>query len=179
MECEGAQEFLLHSVVFHKLRRQLNEIPPYIGTAEALESGVGKHAMKRMSELMKECLHLAQRQQSRLFGSRLSQIHHHAYVRTYVHALAVNPLTLEFGHPCTALLALARMEVGVEHSQIRAVLVEHLVCLNVGMIHLDVLVLLECDAVEACGESEHALYNFRQFEVWAQHFCIEVEFAHL
>ena len=147
MEREGAQELLFDSIVLHKLRRQFYEVPPHIGTAEALESGVGKHAMKRVAELVQECLHLAQRQQSRFFVGGFGQVHHHTYVRTYVHALAVDPLTLEFSHPCAALLALSRMEVGVEHSQIRAVLVKHFVCLYVGMIHLNVLVLLECDAV--------------------------------
>ena len=47
------------------------------------------------------------------------------------------------------------------------------------MVYLNVLVLLECDAVEACGESEHSLNHLRQFEVGAQHLCIEIELAHL
>ena len=36
-------------------------------------------------------------------------------MRTYVHALAVDPLSLKFGHPCTALLAkgiLSKCEYG-------------------------------------------------------------------
>ena len=78
-------------------------------------------------------------------------------MRPYVFALAVDPLSLIFCHPCTALFALARMEVGVEHGKIRAVLVEHLVGFHVGMVNLYVLVLLECYAVESVGKSEHAL----------------------
>ena len=77
----------------------------------------------------------------------------------HVHSLAVNPLSLIFGHPCTALLALAGVEVSIEHRKIAAIVVEHLVGLDIGMIHRDGTVLFERDAVEAVGQSEHALDN--------------------
>ena len=100
-----------------------------------------------MAKLVQEGLHLAKCQQSRFLGCWLRQVHHHAYVRTHVHALAVYPLTLKFGHPCAALLALAWVEVGIEHGKVRAVLIEHLVSLDVGVVHLYVLCLLERYAV--------------------------------
>ena len=128
---------------------------------------------------MEECLHLAESQQSRLFGCRLREVHHHADVRTYVYALAVNPLSLKFCHPCSSLLALARMEVGIEHGEIRSVAVVHLIRLYVGMIHGDVLVLLECDAVQTVGKAEYSVYHARQLEVGAEHLSVEVILAHL
>ena len=103
--------------------------------------------MQAVSEFVEESLHLAQCQQRRLLGSRFREVHHHANVWSHVLPLLVNPLSLIFRHPCSALLSLARMEVGIEHGEIRTVLVEHLVCLHVGMIDGDVLVLLECYAV--------------------------------
>ena len=77
-----------------------------------------------------------------------------------VYSLAVNPLTLELRHPSPSLLAFSRMEVGIEHSEERAVTVEHLIGLHVGMVDGDVLVLFERDAVEAVGQSEHTVYHF-------------------
>ena len=47
------------------------------------------------------------------------------------------------------------------------------------MVHLDVLALLERDAVQARCQSEYAVYYLRQFEVGAQHLGIEVVLAHL
>ena len=71
------------------------------------------------------------------------------------------------------------MEVCIEHSQIAAVLVEHLVGLDVRMINGDILVLLECDTIEFVGQTEHTVYHLRQFEVGAQHLSIQVIFLHL
>ena len=118
-----------------------------------------------MTELVQEGLHLAQREQRRLLVGRLCEVHHHAHVRTNVHTLAVYPLTLKLCHPGSALLALARMEVGVEHGKERTVLVEHLVSLHVRMVHLNVRALLERDAVETRSQAEHAVDNLRQLEV--------------
>ena len=81
-----------------------------------------------MAEFVKECLHFAQREQGWVLGSRLREIHHHADVRSHILlgaylaivelAFLLNPLALELGHPGSSLLALARIEVGIEHSQI-------------------------------------------------------------
>ena len=118
-----------------------------------------------MSELVQEGFHLAQCQQCRIVVGGFREVHHHAHVRSHVHALAVNILSLVFSHPCSALLAVAGVEIGVEHGQIRTVAVEHLVSLNVGMIHLDVLVFAECDAIEPCGKSEHSVNHLVEFEI--------------
>ena len=132
-----------------------------------------------MPELVQESLHLTQCQQGRFFIRRLGEVHHQRRVRTHVVALAVYPLTLKFGHPGTALLALAREEVGIQHGQIRAVAVRNLVGFHVGVIHRDVFVLLEGDAVQAGSQSEDALDDVLQLEVRAQHLCVEVVFLHL
>ena len=88
-------------------------------------------------------------------------------------------LPLILRHPCTALLTLAGVEVGVEYGQVRTVLVEHLVGLHVGMVDGNVLVLLERDAVQPVGQSKHALDDLRQFEVGSQHLCVQVVLLHL
>ena len=100
-------------------------------------------------------------------------------MRPNVVALTVNPLPLELGHPSTPLLAFSREEVGIEHGQIRSVTVENFVSLDVGMVNGDVVVGLEGDAIQAIGQSEHAIDNLREFEIRAQHFAIEVVFLHL
>ena len=159
MECEGAKELLLNGEVLHELRGQFHKVPKHIGARKTLETGVGKHAVKRVAELMQECLHLSQRQKRWFLGGGLREIHHHTYMRSHVHSLAVDELSLVFGHPCSSLLALAGVEVGIEHGEERTIAVEHLVCFHVGMIHRNVFALLERNAVEAVGKSEHAVDN--------------------
>ena len=125
--------------------------------------------MERVSELVQECLHLAECEQRRLCVGRLAEVHYHADVRSHIAALVVYPLSLILRHPRTALLSLAWEEVGIEYGQIASVLVEYLVGLNVWRIYLYVLVLLECYAVESVGQSEDAVYNSVETEVRAEH----------
>ncbi len=114
---------------------------------------------------MEESLHLTQRQQGRLLVGRLRQVHHHADMRTVVLTLAVNPLSLIFGHPGTTLLAFAGMEVGIEYSQIRAVFIKHLIRLNVRVIDRNILVFFESDTVKTVGKTEDTIDDLRQFEI--------------
>ena len=137
-----------------------------------------------MAELMEEGLHLSQCQQGRFLVSRFREIHHHTDVRPYIlhiirsegllHVLTLHPLALVFRHPGTSLLTLAGMEVGIKDGEIRTVLVEHLVGFHVRMIDRDILVFLECDAVETIGKTKHATNDLRQLEIRAQHLCIDV-----
>ena len=84
MEGKGAQELFLYGIVLHELRGQFHEVPPDIGTAETLETGVGKHAVQRVAELMEECLHLTQCQQGRLVLRRFGEVHHHTHMRPFI-----------------------------------------------------------------------------------------------
>ena len=72
---KGTEEFLLYGIVFHKLGRQFDEVPPHVGTRETLEAGVGKHAVERVTKFVQEGLHLAQREQCRLLGRGLGKVH--------------------------------------------------------------------------------------------------------
>lgn len=94
----------------------------------------------------------------------LGKVHYHTYVRTYVVALMVYPLSLEFCHPGTSLLALAREEVGIEYSQIAAVFIKYLVCLDVWVVYRYLFVLLKGDAIQFVGEAKHTVYHFVQLE---------------
>ena len=91
----------------------------------------------------------------------------------------VYPLSLEFCHPGTSLLALAREEVGIEYSQIASVFIKYLVCLDVWVVYRYLFVLLKGDAIQFVGESEYTVYHFVQLEIRAKHFCIEIIFLHL
>ena len=175
MEGERAQEFLLDGVVLHELRRQFHEIPPYVCSREALESSVGEHTMERVSEFMQEGLHFAQCEQSRLFLGRLRQIHHHAHVGSHVHSLPVYPLSLVFRHPGSSLLSLSGVEVGIEHGEVFPVVVKHLICLHIGVVHWYLLVLLERDAIQSVCQSEHSVNHLVQFQIRTQHLRVEVE----
>ena len=78
-------------------------------------------------------------------------------MRTHVLALLVDALSLVLRHPGAALLTFAGVEVGIEDGEVGTVAVKHLVGLHVGMVDGDVLVLLERDAVQTVGQSEHAV----------------------
>ena len=132
-----------------------------------------------MSEFVEEGLHFRECQQGRLFLGGFREVHHYADVRPHIDALAVDILSLVFRHPGAALLPFAGMEVGVEHGQEGTILVEHLVGLHVGMIHGNVLVLLEGDAIEAVGQSEDTVDDPRQLEIRSQHLGIDVVFLQL
>ena len=179
VEGERAQEIFFDSEILHKLRRQFHEIPPDICATETLETRIGKHAVQRVAKLMQESLHLTQGQQCGFVLRRFRQVHHHRDVWTDVFTFSVDILSLIFRHPRTALLAFARMEVGIEHSEERAVLIEHLVSLDVRMIDGNVLVLLECDAIQLIGQSEDTVNHPLQFEIRTQHLGIDVVLLHL
>ena len=179
VEGEGAQKIFFYSVVLHELRGQLHKVPPHIGTTETLETGVGKHAVQRVAKLVEEGLHLAKRQQRGFFCRGLRKVHHHRDVGTHIHAFLVDILSLILSHPCSTLLAFAGVEVGIEHSQEGAVLVEHLVGLHVRVINGNILILLERDAIEFVGQSKDAIDNLVQLEVRTQHLGIKVVFLQL
>ena len=88
-------------------------------------------------------------------------------------------MSLVFSHPGTSLFAFAGMEVGIEYSQIAAVLVEYLVCLYIRVIDWDVLALLERDAIQAVSQSEDTFDDIFQFEVGPEHLSIQIVFLHL
>ena len=129
-----------------------------------------------MSELVQEGLHLAQCEQGRFVVGRFREVHHHAHVWSDVHPLLRDPLSLVFGHPCSTLFALAGVEVGIEHGEIASVAVEHLIRLHVGVVDGNILVLLEGDAIEFVGESEHAADHLVQFKIGSQHLGIDIVF---
>ena len=123
---------------------------------------------------MEEGLHLTQCQQGRLLFRRFREVHHHTHMRTVVHSLAVDPLTLVFRHPGPTLLTFSRMEVGIEHREIGAILIKHLVSLHVRMIDGNRRILLEGDTIETVGQPEDTVDYLRQLEIGAQHLCIDV-----
>ena len=179
VEGEGPQEIFFDGEIFHKLRGQFHEVPPDIRAAQRLETRVGKHAVQRVAKLMQECLYLAQRQQGGLVLRRFRQVHHHRDVWTDVFTFSVDILSLILRHPRSALLAFARMEVGIEDGEERAVLIKDFVSLHVRMIDGNVLVLLKRDAIQLIGQSEDAINNSLQFEVGTQHLGIDVVLLHL
>ena len=156
---------------------------------ETLETGVGKHTVQGVSELVEEGLYLAQRQQGGFLGRGFGEVHHHRDMGTDIlHIIwtegllcieAFLPLALIFRHPGTGLLALTGMEVGIEDGEEATILVEDLVGLHVGMIDGDFLVFLEGDAVETVGEAKDTVDDLRQLEIGPQHLGIDVVFLQL
>ena len=59
------------------------------------------------------------------------------------------------------------MEVCIEYCKIRAVFVEYLVGFHIWSIYGNILILLECDAIQAVCQSEDAIDNLIQLEVRA------------
>ena len=123
--------------------------------------------MQTMSELMEERTHFIIGQQRGLGVRRAREIHYIHNMRTAVF-FALFPLRFVVVHPCTATFAVPRMEVSVIHGKELALLVVHLICAHLGIVGLDVLVLLERNAVQAVSQAEYALLYGFQLEVWTQ-----------
>ena len=118
-----------------------------------------------MSKLMQESLHFSECQQGRFLICWFGEIHHYRDMWTDILSFLGNPLSLIFCHPRTALFSLTGMEVSIEHSKIRAVLVEDLIGFHVGVIYRNVFILLESNAIEFISQPEDTLDNLRQFEI--------------
>ena len=117
-----------------------------------------------MAELMEERAYLVVGKECGLVSSRTGEIHHIHDMRSVIF-LAIDELRLEVVHPCTATLAVPRMEICIIYGQELTFLVKHLVCRHFGVIDLDVLVLLECYAIQPLGQTEHALLNCLKLKV--------------
>ena len=100
-------------------------------------------------------------------------------MRAHVFSLSGYPLSLKLCHPRSALLAFARVEVGIEQCKIFSVFVEHLVGFHIWVIYWYLLIFAECDVVEPCGKSEHSVDNLAELKIRAQHLGIDVVFFQL
>jgi hypothetical protein len=123
---------------------------------------------------MEEGLHLAQSEEGRFVGCGFGEVHDHTHVRTDILALRIDALSFVFGHPRSALLALARVEIGIEHGEIGTIPVEHFVGLDIGVVNGYILILAEGDAIETSGESEDALDDVGEFEIRSQHLGVDI-----
>ena len=128
---------------------------------------------------MEEGLHLTERQQCGLVVCGLREVHHHTDMRTYVLTFFIYILSLVFRHPCPTLLTFAGMEIGIEHCQERTIFVEHFVGLHIGMVDRYLRVLLERDAIETGGQTEHPVDDLVQLEIGTQHLRVDIVFLQL
>ena len=90
-------------------------------------------------------------------------------MRTHIDTFMIDPLSLKFGHPSTALLTFSRMKVGIKHSEIFAVGIEYFIGFHIGMVNRNVLILSKRDAVKFIRQTEYPFYHVGKFEVRAQH----------
>ena len=167
MKGKGVQKLLLCDVVLHELRGQFHKVAIYIGSALRHETHAGEESMQGVTEFMQEGFHLAQCEQRGLILGGFGEIHGDAYMRPMILSVLIDILFGITGHPGTALLVFSGVEVGIEHTQIRSVLIQYLICFHIGMIHGDVLAQMEGDAIQTCGQSENALLHIFQLEVGA------------
>ena len=146
MSCKRVEEFFFREEVFHELRWQFHEVLVDVGAAQTFIRGACHHAVQGMSEFVQERVHLRRREQCRLVLRGLGEVHDQRDVRAAVCAVFL-PLSFVFCHPCSRMFAFSRVEIHVEHGQVRAVAVEYFVCLHIGVIDGDAVVFLECYAV--------------------------------
>ena len=155
--------------VLHDLRRQFDEIA--LDLREAAVFHVVKQEVERMAEFVEERFRLVERQQCGRIAYRAREVAdntHHGR-----HALAVLIGLLDIvAAPGALALAVAGEIVEIEHTQVRAIGIEHLVGDRIGMVerHDD---RLEGDAVEAVGQVEDAALHVLEREVGTQHLLVE------
>ena len=82
--------------------------------------------------------------------------------------LAVHILRLEIIHPCSAPLAVTRMEVCVIDGEEFTFLVKYFVCCYFGMIDLNILVLFEFQAIQFLSQAEYTFLDVLELEIRAK-----------
>ena len=133
--------------------------------------------MQAVPELMQECLHFVESQQSRFAFGWLGEVHHYRYMRSAVFTgYGIYPLFLVTGHPGSGAFSGTGMEVSVQYGQELAVFVEYLVGFNIFVINRDFRIFPESDSVESFCQSEYSFFYLFQFEVRTEHFFINIEF---
>ena len=156
--CKGVEELFLAEEVLVELRRQLHKVAGNTGSGESRVLAASEHSMECVSELMEEGFYLIIGKQRRFVCCRTCEVHHIDNMRTVV-GFAIAVLRLKIVHPCTAALAVPRVEVGIVNRQIFALFVKHLVGFHFGVVNGNVLVLFEGNAVETLCQTEDTLDN--------------------
>ena len=124
------QRLPLPAPVLHDLAGQFHEIPRHRRSRQTPHLHAAQHMMQQMPELMKDRLHLAMCQQSRLVSDRRCQIAAHAPgVRLEVpRRIDARDKAL---HPGTVALRFARIPIRIKRSQQQLIAVVHLVIAHV------------------------------------------------
>ncbi len=133
-----------------------------------------------MAELVEQRAHFFERQQRRLVTGRPREVADVGDDRPD-HLAVAHRAAAHAAGPRADALAGPRVEVGVEHRQVRAVAVLHLVRLHLGVVDGEVRPRHEGEAIELVRDVERALQHAIQLEVRAEHLLVEVvaRLAHL
>ena len=93
--------------------------------------------------------------------------------------LSYHILRLEIIHPCPAALAVPRMKISIVNSKELTFLVKHFVGRYLGVINLNILVLLEGDAIQAFCQTKNTLFDILQLEIRFQIIVRDIVFLFL
>ena len=87
-----------------------------------------------------------------------------------VYAVGCDLLVFEASHPSTGAFAVAREEVGVNHTDVFANRVFYFKCSNVGVVYFYIVSFAECYAIKFCRKAKHAVNNIVEFEIGTEFF---------
>ena len=171
------EQFGLEGPILHHLRGKLDKITLHLRKTAIFH--IVEEEVERMAKLMEERLGLIEGQQGRRRSCRAGKVADNGYDRSNALTIAVTLLDI-VATPSTLPLAGTRMEVEIEHAEVRIIGIQHLIGRDLGVIdrHRN---RTEGDAIEAISQEEDTAAHILQREIGAQHLLVNgiVAFAHL
>ena len=170
------QALTLPGPVLHDLRRELDEVPRHLRTAEQLHLDISQDVMEQVTELVKDRLDLAVGEQRRFVAYRGGHVpadQAHVGLKGTVRPVAGGNDV----HPRTTALRLARVQVGIERSKMfPARVVANLEELDVGVPDFRLVLdsLGHCHAEYRVDELEHPRNHLVDRKIGAQFLFIQV-----
>ena len=133
MESEGAQKIFSTAIVFHKLRRQFHEVPPYIGS-DKLSNVYWRTS--HVVNLPNSCRNVSTSPSVNSAG--FPSVGFVRFITTLTCGrtlfLCGQSTDLDILSSMRHLAFLCGMEIGIEYSQIRSVFIEHFISFYILMI---------------------------------------------
>ncbi len=162
------EKFLLREIVFVELRRKFYKITIHCRSRQRGVIAFGQQSVERMSELVKESLHLIGGKKRGSLGCRFGEVHHNRNLRTFVNSLGIDALVTETCHPRSRTLGGTREEVRINDPYEIPLVIGHIKRLDIRVIHLYVIIAGELNSIELGGQPEHAVDHIVKLEIRAQ-----------
>ena len=177
MLCIGFYYLGSVAIVLHKLRGQFDKVARGVGTGKALVGSLCQQAVKCVSELVEERLHIVHREERRIAFRRFVEVAYIDNHRTMVHALGVDILALYIVHPSPRTFACAGEIVGIENTYQIILGIRYFEHLYFRVINGHISQRLKIKPIQVVCQLKHAFAHIAQLEIGFELLLIKVIFC--